>query len=316
MNNSNNNTFRTTLMNFSLEQLIAFVAVYEERSFSKAATKLNKHRTTTGQVITNLEDTLAVELMVREGRYVEPTEEAHLLYHYAKSIIEQSKIFDKMALSLAYGGLESISFGYSSMIPLGLLQIIRRQLTNDFPSMKVNFLIKNKAELEKEIKEGSIHFGIANVHHGKGMFDMDSSLIGYIEFMPFVKKEGLLANVTPEMALTELRKSRQYVLSAFSQENLKDKVVLSAIHEEVDQVALIIKMLQDDNCWAWLPKVLSESSYATEHLQMMDLEQLKQGLKFPFALWNPHSKPLMPIKKSILMAVDEYTKHFTDLLKH
>ncbi|MDF4720774.1 LysR family transcriptional regulator, partial [Vibrio parahaemolyticus] len=43
-------------MNFSFEQLLAFVTVYEQLSFSKAAVKLNKHRTTIGQVITNLED--------------------------------------------------------------------------------------------------------------------------------------------------------------------------------------------------------------------------------------------------------------------
>ena len=43
-------------MDFSLEQLQAYVAVYEQLSFSKAAVKLNKHRTTIGQVIGNLED--------------------------------------------------------------------------------------------------------------------------------------------------------------------------------------------------------------------------------------------------------------------
>ncbi|MEF1193146.1 LysR family transcriptional regulator, partial [Vibrio parahaemolyticus] len=68
-------------MNFSLEQLLAFVAVYEQLSFSKAAVKLNKHRTTIGQVITNLEDLLAVTLFERVGRSVEPTEDARLLYH-------------------------------------------------------------------------------------------------------------------------------------------------------------------------------------------------------------------------------------------
>lgn len=36
-------------MNFSFEQLLAFVTVYEQLSFSKAAIKLNKHRTTIGR---------------------------------------------------------------------------------------------------------------------------------------------------------------------------------------------------------------------------------------------------------------------------
>lgn len=71
-------------MTFNFEQLLAFVTVYEELSFSKAAVKLNKHRTTTGQVISNLEDQLAITLFDRVGRSVEPTEDGHLLYHYAK----------------------------------------------------------------------------------------------------------------------------------------------------------------------------------------------------------------------------------------
>ncbi|MCW1890797.1 LysR family transcriptional regulator [Vibrio chagasii] len=43
------------------------MTVYEQLSFSKAAAvKLNKHRTTVGQVISNLEDHLAVNLFERK----------------------------------------------------------------------------------------------------------------------------------------------------------------------------------------------------------------------------------------------------------
>ena len=112
-------------MNFSFEQLLAFVTVYEQLSFSKAAVKLNKHRTTIGQVITNLEDQLAVNLFERVGRSVEPTEDGHLLYHYAKQTIEQARTFDKVALSLAYGGLENVSIDYSSAIPHRFLVLLR-----------------------------------------------------------------------------------------------------------------------------------------------------------------------------------------------
>lgn len=101
-------------MNFSIEQLLAFVTVYEERSFSRAAAKLNKHRTTTGQVITHLEDVLAIELFERVGRSVEPTEDGQLLYHYAKSALEQTKLLDKVALSLSYSGLENINIAYQA----------------------------------------------------------------------------------------------------------------------------------------------------------------------------------------------------------
>ncbi|GAM59872.1 transcriptional regulators [Vibrio ishigakensis] len=124
-------------MNFSFEQLLAFVTVYNERSFSKAAVKLNKHRTTIGQVVTNLEDQLAVSLFERIGRSVEPTEDGELLYHYAKQTIEQARTFDKVALSLSYGGLENITIAYSSVIPHRALSDIRLQLAKDFPMMRV-----------------------------------------------------------------------------------------------------------------------------------------------------------------------------------
>ncbi|USD43336.1 LysR family transcriptional regulator [Vibrio sp. SCSIO 43135] len=297
-------------MNFSIEQLLAFVTVYDERSFSKAAAKLNKHRTTTGQVIANLEDILAVDLFERIGRKVEPTEEGDLLYHYAKSTIEQSKIFDKIALSLSFGGLEQLNFAHSSVIPHGLLSSIRQQLGEDFPNMRVNFLVKTKAEIDEGIQSGDIHFGLVNVDKAKGIYGKDSTFIGHVEFLPFVKKGSELSQLPEDQALNALRTTRQFVLRAFVQEGFKDKIVLSANNEEVDQLALVIKMIQDDLGWAWLPKVLSESEYVTSHLEPVKFDELKNGLKFSFALWNTHSKPILEVKKSILKSVNAYVKHF------
>ncbi|MEZ8019571.1 LysR family transcriptional regulator [Vibrio splendidus] len=300
-------------MNFSIEQLLAFVTVYEERSFSKAAAKLNKHRTTTGQVIANLEDVLAVDLFERIGRAVEPTEEGHLLYHYAKSTIDQSKIFDKIALSLSYGGLERVNIGYSSVVPHGILSLIREQLAEDFPNMRVNFLVKTKQEVEEGINNGDIHFGLVNIDQGKGMFGKDSTFIGHVEFLPFAKKGSKLTTLSENQVLGALRTNRQFVLRSFTHDGLKEKIVLSANNEEVDQLALVIKLIESDLGWAWLPKVLSESQYVTEHLEPLKLDELKHGLKFSFALWNTHSKPILEIKKSILKSVDEYIKHFNSL---
>lgn len=297
-------------MSFSIEQLLAFVTVYEERSFSKAAAKLNKHRTTTGQVIANLEDVLAVELFERIGRKVEPTEEGNLLYHYAKSTVDQSNIFDKIALSLSFGGLEGITFAYSSVVPHGALAAIRAQLAEDFPHMRVNFLVKTKEQIEQGLNSGDIHFGLVNADKGKGMYGKDATFLGHIEFLPFVKKGGTLSQLPENQVLSALRTSRQFVLRAFVEDGLKDKIIASANNEEVDQLALVIKLIQADLGWAWLPKVLSESQYVTDNLEPVKLDELKHGLRFSFSLWNPHSKQVLVIKKSIIKAIDSYIEHF------
>lgn len=302
-------------MNFSIEQLISFVTVYEEKSFSKAAMKLGKHRTTTGQVIANLEDVLAVELFDRIGRQVEPTEDGHLLYHYAKLALEQTRVFDKVALSLSYGGLEHITIAYPSFIPHQLLNDIRSQLAEDFPTMRVNFLVRGKEAIRQGIEEGEFHFGLVNIDKGRGMYNLDSTLLGHIEFLPFVQKGGTLSQLASNKILTALRTSRQFILREFIEEGIKEKVVVSADHEECDQLTLIIKMVQSGFGWAWLPKVLSESEYVTDNLEPLKIDELKNGLKFSIALWNPHSKQVVTIKKSIIKAIDRYIQHFTKLQK-
>lgn len=251
-------------MNFSLEQLLAFVTVYEHLSFSKAAVKLNKHRTTIGQVITNLEDQLAVTLFERIGRSVEPTEDGHLLYHYAKQAIEQTRVFDKIALSLSYGGLERVVIAYPSFIPHQALYLIRQQLAQDFPTMRVEFLVRDRDEIKQGIVDGTIHFGLVNIHDSTAIHSFDSTFLGHVEFLPYVQTNGRLAKMNKASVLSELQIERQFMLKSLVDEGLGDKFVFSANNEQVDQLALVIKMIKEGLGWAWLPKALSESQFTVE----------------------------------------------------
>ncbi|RKF17899.1 LysR family transcriptional regulator [Alginatibacterium sediminis] len=293
-------------MNFSLEQLLAFVTVFEQLSFSKAAAKLGKHRTTIGQVVTNLEDQLAVTLFERVGRAVIPTEDGHLLYHYAKQALEQARVFDKVALSLSFGGMESINFAYPSMVPPGVMSEIRTQLSLDFPMMRVNYLVRNKSEIKQGIQSGEFHFGAVNVHDSTAMHSFDSTFLGHIEFVPFVKKGSSLSKQSSDEVLLGLRNTRQFLLKSFADEDMKGKLLVSAEHEEVDQLALVIKMVEADLGWAWLPKALTDSVYGNANIEPITVDELKEGMKFGIALWCPHAKQVVGIKKSVIKAIESY----------
>ncbi|MGR5251893.1 LysR family transcriptional regulator [Vibrio astriarenae] len=297
-------------MNFSIEQLLAFVTVYDQLSFSKAAVKLNKHRTTIGQVISNLEDQLAVTLFERIGRSVEPTEDGHLLYHYAKQTLEQARVFDKVALSLSYGGLESITIASTTIIQPKVLSIIREHLLRDFPSMRVNFVFRTKSEIKRGIETGEIHFGLVNIHDSRGIHSFDSTFLGHIEFFPFVAKGDKMLDMNFEDTVAALRSERQFVLKSLIDEGLKEKVVMSANHEEVESVALIVKLVKEGFGWAWLPKVVSISDSTKGIEPLREKMGVKQGFKFAVALWCPYSKQISTIKKSVLSAISEYVQEF------
>ncbi|HEH9418685.1 TPA: LysR family transcriptional regulator [Aeromonas sobria] len=67
--------------------LRAFVAVFEERNITAAATRLFITQPTLSTTIKTLEDELGVNLFIRQARGVEGTEAAHRLYPRAKRLI-------------------------------------------------------------------------------------------------------------------------------------------------------------------------------------------------------------------------------------
>ncbi|RKF18649.1 LysR family transcriptional regulator [Alginatibacterium sediminis] len=295
-------------MKFSLEQLQAFVYVYEQRSFSKAAIKLERHRTTVGQVIANLEDIVAVDLFERTPRWVEPTEEAHLLYHYAKQTLSQAGAFDKIALSLAYGGLESVTIAYSSFIPLGGIASIREQLALDYPNMKVNLLVRSQAEIRAGLEDETIHFAIVNTHNGSAVSNIDYTMLGDISFVPYVAKSNEIVSLPADEQYLALKESRQFILKSFLDEDMHKRVILSANYEVVDQFAMAIKLSQMDLGWTLLPKNSSSIDYIANNLIRVDCKKIESGISIPLSLWNLQSKPILEIKKSINNAINLYLK--------
>ncbi|GIU12454.1 LysR family transcriptional regulator [Shewanella sp. c952] len=302
-------------MSFSLEQLLAFVTVYEQKAFSKAAVKLNKHRTTIGQVITNLEDQLAITLFERVGRTVEPTEDATLLYHYAKQAIEQTRTFDRVALSLSFGELESVTIAYSSFIPQQLLTSIRSRLNSDFPSMRVNLLVRSKSEIKQGIQDGAIHFGMVNIFESKLINSIDSVLMRNMPFVPFTSIDSTLAQLPSDQTFNKMKSTRQFVLKSMLDDDMSGKVILSSNYEVLDQQTLIIRMVQEGLGWALLPRSTLRAEYYSENIVQIKADQIKEAVNVPVSLWCPHSKQVGPVKQSIVQCITDYIEAATSGLR-
>lgn len=237
---------------------------------------------------------------------VEPTKDGHLLYHYAKQTIEQARTFDKVALSLAYGGLENVSIAYSSAIPHRFLVLLRIQLAADFPMMRVNFLVRNRNEIKEGLQNGEYQFGIVNVHDSRAIHSLDATFLGHFEFVPFVQKGGELASVAPDRVLTALRNSKQFVLRSLIEEGMGEKVIVSSNHEEVDQLALVVKMVEAGLGWAILPRTFAHSEFSNNHIEPVEASELLEGFKFGFGLWCQPSKQIGDVKDSIMRVVTAY----------
>ncbi|MBY5991135.1 LysR family transcriptional regulator [Ferrimonas balearica] len=295
-------------MIFSLEQLLAFVTVYEYGSFSKAAAKLDKHRTTVAQVIGNLEDLVGVELFERVGRSVEATEEGHLLYRYGKQVIEQARAFDKFALSLSMGQLETLNIGYCSFLPHSMLTDVRQHLAERYPSMTVNFSALSKNEIKQGITDGSLQVGIVNIEERSVIHSMNSAFLGELHLAGYAAKGSKMLTIPKDRLYSAMKSERQLVLKAMIDDEVENKVILSANYEVIDQLSLVIKMVQMDMGWAILPRGLALSDYIKEHLVELKPPEVPGDLGFPLAVWSPYTKQLATIQQEITDVAMAYLK--------
>ncbi|WP_299695597.1 LysR family transcriptional regulator [uncultured Vibrio sp.] len=301
-------------MNFSLEQLATFVAVYEQKSLSKAAVKLNKHRSTIGQVVTNLEDTLQVTLFVKFGRSVEPTEEATSLYRYAKQAVEQLKTFDKLAMNLASGDLESINIGYCSFVPQIGIADIRMQLAKDFPNLRVNLFVCGKDKIKQGIESNNLHFGIVNVYDSTAINSFHSTYLETLSLIPFGARNSKLSRTPPEEMLVELKSTKQLVLQSLIEEGMSDQVILSPNYEAIDQLSVVIRLVELGHGWALLPRSVIKSEYVNQNLIQLEVSEWKKSLEVPISLLSPYSIKLEKIRESILSALQEYIDYVLEEL--
>jgi DNA-binding transcriptional LysR family regulator len=179
--------------------------------------------------------------------------------------------------------------------------------------MRVNFVVRTKSQIKQGIEDGSIHFGLVNIHESTAINSFNSTVLGHIEFCPFVQKESEFAKLPSNRVLAALRTGRQIVLKGLVDEGLKDKILLSANHEDIDELSLVIKMVQEGVGWSFLPKVMSDP--ITNDLQQVYPDQLTEGFKFAIALWSPHSKQIAIVRKVVVETTKKYIERYKMILK-
>ncbi|WP_397600933.1 LysR family transcriptional regulator [Silvanigrella sp.] len=78
----------------NLDDIYAFLYIYQERSFTEAAKKLKISKAAISNKINNLEEKFGFPLFIRSTRNVTPTQDALVLFQYAQKLIDSLKEFE------------------------------------------------------------------------------------------------------------------------------------------------------------------------------------------------------------------------------
>jgi DNA-binding transcriptional LysR family regulator len=169
-----------------LYQLEAFVAVAEERSFSRAALRLHRTQSAVSQTIGKLEDTLGEKVFERSSRDGTLTAAGKVLLEYAEELLNlRDRATDAITelRSLHEGKLTVAANEFTSLCLLPALHLYHRM----HPSIKIQVQRTLAGDVPRQILMHQVEFGVLSF---KPEDEQLSSTVFYRDELVFVVYPG------------------------------------------------------------------------------------------------------------------------------
>lgn len=256
---SKHRSFRESGMKkFTFEQVDAFVAVVEAGSFSAAARRLRKDKSSIHQLVSYLEIELGIELFNREKKLPVLRPEAKNIYNYSKLLLEQHKEIQSLADNLFHGIEDSLTISYDVVIPRRIIADISAQLSKEYPSSQIHWLCQNKATAIHALDNQSIDITLqALSHRAKPQDGLEALTLGQVACSLYVNKNTVDQNQSYTRSYLQVKP--QFILESFVAAELDELAILSPFYRLFSEVYLMVECLsQTPHAWAIIPDHLAE----------------------------------------------------------
>ena len=144
----------------NIRQLAAFVAVFEEGSFSKAAKRVNATQSGLSMQNQHLEKQIGLRLFDRSPRGVKPTAAGRRVYDLAVSMLLRIDEVSAEIQGLSAGVTGEIRIGLMPTFTRGVLAPALAGYLAEFPNVKVSIVEAYSAVLTDGVAAGALDFAI------------------------------------------------------------------------------------------------------------------------------------------------------------
>ncbi len=147
-----------------LRHLRYFVAVAEERNFTRAAERLHIAQPPLSRQIQQLEESLGVLLFERGSRPLKLSDAGRFFYSHAVQLLAQTAELESMTKRV--GKIErSLSIGFVGSTLYGMLPKIIRRFRNENSAVELSLHELSTMDQIKALKEGRIDVGFGRIRH-------------------------------------------------------------------------------------------------------------------------------------------------------
>lgn len=257
-------------MQWTLEQLKAFVEAAESGSFSAAARKLGKAQSRISTAIANLELDLGFELFDRSAKLPVLTDAGKEMLVDAKAILAQCQRMNSRAMAVSGGEPVAFNVAMDEAVPMQTFETLFERLAKEFPELKVTILNGSQDDIATWVTEGRADIGF--IFRVK---PLEESLDWYD--ITTVKQSLVAAHSHPLAALKhpkedDLVKYRQLVIRdrlGYSQEE-----PISPRYWHIDSYFYISTLAMRGIGWAFVPEHVVQHDWLGGTLKEMSTAEL------------------------------------------
>jgi len=185
-----------------LRHLTYFVAVAEERSFTRAAERLWVAQPGLSTQIRRLEAELGVQLLERHPRGVEPTEAGELFLERARAALAAAEVARNTGNDLQAGLVGSIRVGLATGAAWGEAPALLQSFGRERPDVEVTIFEAYAGALLRDLRDGRLHAILAPAPARTG--ELHATGIGSVPWLVLAGAGHRLARDTGPVAAHEL----------------------------------------------------------------------------------------------------------------
>lgn len=294
----------------TLEQMKCFCAVYEQGSYSAAAKKLKKDRSTVREHVTSLEDSLGFELFVIEGRKSIATEFSDSLYYRASILTRHAAEIELGALSYFDQNITEVNIYHDVLLPHQLVLFITKKLMGKYPTIQLNWLHRNREETIADIMSGQCQLAIMpnnfRIMPEKQVWYRN---LGLINLAAYAGVNNQLTTLTT-IAMKDLQLEKQFLSENHIRAGL-DALKVSPNYHIISNNDLLIELIKDHG-WAVLAKYFAQPYVLKGELIELDIKELTNNFKYGLSLYFSVDAEQNKLLAEVIDWICAYAKLYLD----
>jgi DNA-binding transcriptional LysR family regulator len=239
------------------DQLVAFVAVATEGSFTLAAQRLHKSQSAISKLVRNLEAELGVLLFNRSSYRASLTDAGRTLSGRALGVLEGVRELEALGRALAGSHEAVVRVAIDAITPLYLVLDVLRSVGKKYADVRLELSTEHMGGAVEALEEGRVELAITSRLEVDPR-RIESEPFTRVAIVPVAHRDHPVARASGPVPASLLQKHPQIVLSDSAQRDLSPaiNVLEGGVRWNVSDVAAKKQIIVAGMGWGGLPRHL------------------------------------------------------------